>query len=73
MKEVRPEVKEVKPEEANKINLVSRPQGSKKDNTAYNDVIEETASKLREQRRNKVKALVGAFETVISLEDPELG
>ncbi|CAL5421852.1 unnamed protein product [Camellia sinensis] len=36
---------------------------------AYNDVIEETASKLREERKNKVKALVGAFETVISLQE----
>ncbi|XP_004292882.1 PREDICTED: neurofilament heavy polypeptide [Fragaria vesca subsp. vesca] len=37
---------------------------------AYNDVIEETASKLmaQEKRRNKVKALVGAFETVIDYE-----
>ncbi|PRQ27407.1 putative Calmodulin-binding domain, plant [Rosa chinensis] len=37
---------------------------------AYNDVIEETASKLmaQEKRRNKVKALVGAFETVIDHE-----
>ncbi|KAK2969491.1 hypothetical protein RJ640_003510 [Escallonia rubra] len=43
----------------------------KKDSAAYNDVIEETASKLREQRKNKVKALVGAFETVISLQEPE--
>lgn len=35
---------------------------------AYNDVIEETASKLREQKKNKVRALVGAFETVIDYE-----
>ncbi|KAK4729153.1 hypothetical protein R3W88_022141 [Solanum pinnatisectum] len=34
-----------------------------------NDVIEETASKLREQRKNRVKALASAFETVISLQD----
>jgi hypothetical protein len=32
-------------------------------------VIEETASKLVESRKSKVKALVGAFETVISLQD----
>ncbi|XP_047329626.1 cilia- and flagella-associated protein 251-like [Impatiens glandulifera] len=36
---------------------------------AYNEVIEETASKLlAEKRRNKVLALAGAFETVISLQ-----
>ncbi|XP_047981915.1 uncharacterized protein LOC125223014 isoform X2 [Salvia hispanica] len=34
-----------------------------------NDVIEETANKLREMRRNKVRALAGAFETVISLQE----
>ncbi|GFY96698.1 plant calmodulin-binding protein-like protein [Actinidia rufa] len=38
---------------------------------AYNEVIEETASKLIvEKRKNKVKAL-GAFETVISLQDQQ--
>ncbi|CAN4075762.1 unnamed protein product [Withania somnifera] len=36
-----------------------------------NDVIEETASKLRDQRKNRVKALASAFETVISLQDPK--
>lgn len=40
----------------------------KKESQAYNDVIEETASKLLEKRKNKVKALVGAFETVIDKE-----
>ncbi|XP_062210320.1 uncharacterized protein LOC133911883 [Phragmites australis] len=35
----------------------------------FNNVIEETASKLVESRKSKVKALVGAFETVISLQD----
>lgn len=43
----------------------------KKESQAYNDVIEETASKLVEKRKSRVKALVGAFETVISLQDPE--
>ncbi|KAL3818414.1 hypothetical protein ACJIZ3_004319 [Penstemon smallii] len=42
----------------------------KKDSAVSNDVIEETASKLREHRKNKVKALAGAFETVISQQDP---
>lgn len=44
-------------------------QGKKDLAPLSNDVIEETASKLREQRKNKVKALAGAFETVISLQD----
>lgn len=35
----------------------------------FNYVIEETASKLVETRKSKVKALVGAFETVMSLQD----
>ncbi|RWW22117.1 hypothetical protein GW17_00013699 [Ensete ventricosum] len=35
----------------------------------FNNVIKETASKLVESRKSKVKALVGAFETVISLQD----
>lgn len=35
----------------------------------FNHVIEETASKLAETRKSKVKALVGAFETVISLQE----
>ncbi|XP_057958265.1 uncharacterized protein LOC131151090 [Malania oleifera] len=54
-------------------NVVLKRQGAqgKKDSPAYNDVIEETAGKLLEKRRNKVKALVGAFETVISLQEPE--
>lgn len=40
----------------------------KKDKQVYNDVIEETATKLR-GKKNKVLALAGAFETVISLQD----
>ncbi|GMJ04112.1 hypothetical protein like AT5G39380 [Hibiscus trionum] len=35
----------------------------------FNIIIEETANKLVEARRSKVKALVGAFETVISLQE----
>lgn len=38
----------------------------KKDSATCNRVIDETLNKLREQRRNRVKALVGAFENVIS-------
>ncbi|KAI4389037.1 hypothetical protein MLD38_001301 [Melastoma candidum] len=34
-----------------------------------NDIIEETAAELSRTQKSKVKALVGAFETVISLQD----
>ncbi|GLT58303.1 hypothetical protein SLA2020_312050 [Shorea laevis] len=64
-------VVEAKPETVNvtlKLQTVSA-QGKKESPTAYNDVIEETASKLLEKRKNKVKALVGAFETVIDYEN----
>ncbi|KAJ7974342.1 Plant calmodulin-binding protein-related [Quillaja saponaria] len=44
-------------------------QGKKDDQGLFNNVIEETASKLAETRKSKVKALVGAFETVISLQE----
>uniref|UniRef100_A0A803QKU0 Calmodulin-binding domain-containing protein n=1 Tax=Cannabis sativa TaxID=3483 RepID=A0A803QKU0_CANSA len=44
-------------------------QGKKDAQGLFNNVIEETASKLAETRKSKVKALVGAFETVISLQD----
>ncbi|KAG8074783.1 hypothetical protein GUJ93_ZPchr0006g46355 [Zizania palustris] len=40
-------------------------QPKKKDVARSNDVIEETKSKLLEKRKSKVKALVGAFETVM--------
>ncbi|CAA2996016.1 uncharacterized protein LOC111400906 [Olea europaea var. sylvestris] len=43
-------------------------QGKKDAQGLFNNVIEETASKLVESRKSKVKALVGAFETVISLQ-----
>ncbi|CAA6671108.1 unnamed protein product [Spirodela intermedia] len=51
-----------------KGNEAAPPQGKKEVPPAYNDVIEETASKLAEKRKSKVLALVGAFETVISLD-----
>ncbi|VVB14582.1 unnamed protein product [Arabis nemorensis] len=35
----------------------------------FNNVIEETANKLVKTRKSKVKALVGAFESVISLQE----
>lgn len=51
------------------VSKVQEGQGKKESpSAAYNDVIEETASKLLEKRKNKVKALVGAFETVIDYE-----
>ncbi|XP_042443492.1 uncharacterized protein LOC122028703 [Zingiber officinale] len=37
----------------------------------FNNVIEETASKLAQNRNSKVQALVRAFETVISLHSPK--
>lgn len=39
----------------------------------FNNVIKETASRLVEARKSKVKALVGAFETVISLQGIKQG
>ncbi|XP_039053546.1 uncharacterized protein LOC120195662 [Hibiscus syriacus] len=44
-------------------------QGKKDEKGLFNTAIEETASKLVETRKSKVKALVGAFETFISLQD----
>ncbi|XP_068649218.1 uncharacterized protein [Aristolochia californica] len=41
----------------------------KKDSPDYNDVIEETASKPVEKRKNRVLALAGAFETAINLHE----
>ncbi|VFQ79360.1 unnamed protein product [Cuscuta campestris] len=46
-------------------------QGTRTESVVSNSVIEETASKLREQRKNRVRALAGAFETVISLQEPK--
>ncbi|CAN0870857.1 hypothetical protein LINGRAHAP2_LOCUS9664 [Linum grandiflorum] len=44
-------------------------QQEKESQASLNNVIEETASKLAEERRSKVKALVGAFESLITLQD----
>lgn len=44
-------------------------EGKKKMITLFNNVIEETVNKLTKVRKHKVKALIGAFETVISLQD----
>ncbi|XP_020089983.1 verprolin-like [Ananas comosus] len=46
--------------------------GGKKEAVKSNDVIEETKSKLLERKKSKVKALVGAFETVMSLHGSEV-
>ncbi|KAF5456582.1 hypothetical protein F2P56_026049 [Juglans regia] len=62
-------VEETKPVVAASTASSNRQFGQvKKESQAYNDVIEETASKLLEERKNKVRALVGAFETVIDKE-----
>lgn len=44
-------------------------QSWRKDDPTSNDVIEETKSKLLEERKSRVKALVGAFETVMSFKE----
>ncbi|XP_010551824.1 PREDICTED: uncharacterized protein LOC104822343 [Tarenaya hassleriana] len=63
---------EHKPRSSVKISLRHQDTERKKDHSRgllFNNVIEETASKLVETRKSKVKALVGAFETVISLQE----
>ncbi|XP_021761548.1 uncharacterized protein LOC110726385 [Chenopodium quinoa] len=52
-----------------KVRLRHQEASEKKDDVDLNNVIEETASKLVKTRKSKVKALVGAFETVMSLRD----
>ena len=44
-------------------------KGNKDGKVLLNNVIEETASKLVETQKSKVKALVGAFESIISLQE----
>ncbi|KAI3970850.1 hypothetical protein MKX01_024497 [Papaver californicum] len=44
-------------------------KGKKEEHVLINNVIEAIASKLVETRKSKVKPLVGAFETVISLHE----
>ncbi|EOY29219.1 Uncharacterized protein TCM_036820 [Theobroma cacao] len=50
------EVEEPKPEAAN---VVAKSHGRKESATPYNDVIEETASKLLEERKNKLATEIG--------------
>ncbi|XP_027351424.1 uncharacterized protein LOC113862542 [Abrus precatorius] len=47
-------------------------QAKKDEHGLYNNVIKETASKLIEIEKGKVKALVSAFETVISLQEKKI-
>ncbi|RWW29770.1 hypothetical protein GW17_00005705 [Ensete ventricosum] len=57
------------------INVALRHQNvdDKKDTQGlFNNVIKETASKLVESRKSKVRALVGAFETVFSLQETKV-
>ncbi|WOL08564.1 hypothetical protein Cni_G17317 [Canna indica] len=82
--EATPEKNEVEAEESNeKIveekggeEAASKKQAAaavqaKKEAQISNDVIEETRSKLLEKKKSKVRALVGAFETVMQLQDSE--
>ncbi|KAK4742702.1 hypothetical protein SAY87_000703 [Trapa incisa] len=61
----------VQPDGAVTTTILKSRRSMGKDSAVSNDVIAETATKLLEQRKNKVRALVGAFETVISLQEPE--
>ncbi|XP_074304125.1 uncharacterized protein LOC141638678 isoform X2 [Silene latifolia] len=64
------EVSDTRPE-PKKVHLRRQETSGKKDSIDLNNVIEETASKLVKMRNSKVKALVGAFETVMSIRDRE--
>ncbi|KAL9224833.1 hypothetical protein vseg_000830 [Gypsophila vaccaria] len=55
--------------EQEKVALKHQEMVTKDEQVLYNNVIEETAIKLVQNRKSKVKALVGAFETVISLQE----
>ncbi|XP_057434615.1 uncharacterized protein LOC130727483 [Lotus japonicus] len=59
------EAKEEAVAESPKPNQQTASVHGKKESQVSNDVIEETASKLLEARKNKVRALAGAFQTVI--------
>ncbi|XP_022016940.2 pollen-specific leucine-rich repeat extensin-like protein 1 [Helianthus annuus] len=52
------------------VDLKHQETEEKKAAVLSNNVIEETASKLIRARKSKVKALVGAFETIVSSESP---
>ncbi|KAK9669187.1 hypothetical protein RND81_13G114700 [Saponaria officinalis] len=57
--------------EPEKVHLRRQEASGKKGSIDLNNVIEETASKLVKTRKSKVKALVGAFETVMSFRHRE--
>ncbi|CAN6247984.1 unnamed protein product [Urochloa humidicola] len=62
--------KEVADRSADKaVSRMEVAQPWRKDDPKGNDVIEETKSKLLEERKSRVKALVGAFETVLSFKE----
>ncbi|GLT77067.1 hypothetical protein SLA2020_486870 [Shorea laevis] len=63
------EANDNKPSEQKVVLRHQDAEGKKDSQGLFNVVIEETASKLAETRKSKVKALVGAFETVISLQE----
>ncbi|KAL6851477.1 hypothetical protein ACP4OV_020410 [Aristida adscensionis] len=66
------EMEEAKGNADKGASLVYRTEGAqvwRKDDPKGNDVIEETKSKLLEERKSRVKALVGAFETVLSFKE----
>ncbi|TVU13450.1 hypothetical protein EJB05_40507, partial [Eragrostis curvula] len=50
-------------------NMTEMAQVWKKDDPKGNDAIEEAKRKLLEERKSRVKALVGAFETVMSFKE----
>ncbi|KAI3777533.1 hypothetical protein L1987_47333 [Smallanthus sonchifolius] len=52
------------------VDLKHQEMEEKKAAVLANNVIEEAASKLIQTRKSKVKALVGAFETIVSGETP---
>ncbi|KAL4033962.1 hypothetical protein IC575_007080 [Cucumis melo] len=67
-----PKAAETTEKEAESTEKTAKPRqgapGRKESPAVYNHVIEETASKLLEKRKNKVRALAGAFQTVIDYE-----
>ena len=62
----RAETEEAKTKAANRTEVN---QSWRKEDPKNNEVIEETKSKLLEERKSRVKALVGAFETVMSFKE----
>lgn len=60
-------------EEAPTVKTHKKPavaQEEKKETQMSNEVIEQTRSRLLEKQNSRVRALVGAFETVMALQDP---